>query len=331
MIPEIQALLFVPALMAAGIFLGLFFRGIDRKLAARMQARIGPPVRQPFIDLKKLMVKETIVPKAAIPWVFNSMPLIALTAALLLLMYIPFLGFPPLLAGYGDLILILYLLMVPALALAIGGFSSGSTYSSVGAQRELVLMMSYEAALSIVIVSIAWLVAKTSPVTNPFSIATISSIPIWGLAGVTGTIGLLLLLLALMLVMPAKLGKIPADIAEAKTEIADGILAEYSGRNLALFYLAMDVRAVAFSALVVALFFPHALTEFVSLAGFAVPIGNLLFFLVKIFIVMFFGSIFVHVAVARFRVDQAARAYWGPVLLIALLGMSLVMWGVATG
>ncbi len=327
LIEVLALLLLVPAFCIAALFLGLLFRGIDRKLAAKMQARVGPPIRQPFIDLKKLLMKENIVPETAVGWVFNSMPAIALAASLLLIMYIPFGGMLPLLEGYGDLILVLYLLMIPALALAIGGFSSGSPYANVGAQREMVLMMSYEFALSIVIVSIAWLVSVSGIALNPFLLSTLAVVPVWSLVSGIGAIGLLLLLLALMLVMPASLGRIPADIAEAKTEIADGILTEYSGRNLALFYLAQDVRTIAFSALVVALFLPWNLSQLTALTGNFALLGNLAFFLVKIFIVMFFGSVFVHIAVARFKVNQAAKAYWGPIMLIALAGMALVMWG----
>ncbi|MCX6802840.1 MAG: NADH-quinone oxidoreductase subunit H [Candidatus Diapherotrites archaeon] len=324
----IASLLLVPIFVVVGIFLGLLFRGIDRKLGARMQARVGPPVRQPFIDLRKLLMKENMVPRHAIGWVFNSAPVIALVSALLLLLYLPLFGFAPLLEGYGDLILIMYLLMVPAIALAIGGFSSGSTYASVGAQRELVLMMSYEFALAVVTVTIAFIVSLANPLLNAFSLATLAALPVWELAGPIGAIGLVLLLLALMLVMPAELGRIPGDIAEAKTEIADGVLVEYSGRNLALFNLAQDVRTIAFAALVVAFFFPYNIApHFITLEGSAGMIANAAFFLIKLFIVVFAGSIFVHVAVARFRVDQAAKTYWGPVLGIALVGMALAIFG----
>ncbi|MFH1234139.1 MAG: complex I subunit 1 family protein, partial [Candidatus Diapherotrites archaeon] len=324
----IASLLLVPIFTLAGIFLGLLFRGIDRKLGARMQARIGPPISQPFIDLKKLLMKENMVPRHAIGWVFNSMPVIALVSALLLLLYLPLFGFAPLLEGYGDLILVMYLLMIPAIALAIGGFSSGSTYASVGAQRELVLMMSYEFALAIVIVTVAFIVSLANPLLNAFSLATIAALPIWELAGPVGAIGLVLLLIALMLVMPAELGRIPGDIAEAKTEIADGVLVEYSGRNLALFNLAQDVRTIAFAALVVAFFFPYNVApHFIAIEGLAGIIANAAFFLAKLFIVVFAGSIFVHVAVARFKVDQAAKAYWGPILGIALVGMALAIFG----
>ncbi|MEM0360008.1 MAG: complex I subunit 1 family protein [Candidatus Diapherotrites archaeon] len=320
--------LLIPVLAITGIFLGLLFRGIDRKLGAKMQARVGPPIIQPFLDLKKLLIKENIVPKHAISWIFNSMPVIALVSALLLLLYIPLFGFAPLLKGYGDLILVMYLLMVPALALAIGGFSSGSTYASVGAQRELVLMMSYEFALAIVIVTIAFISSIANPLSNAFSLETVSETPIWELVGPVGSIGVFLLLLALMLVMPVELGRIPGDIAEAKTEIADGVLVEYSGRNLALFNLAQDVRTIAFAALVVALFFPYNFSPSIAILGFPIEvIANAAFFLVKLFIVVFAGSIFVHVAVARFKVDQAAKAYWGPVLTVALAGMAIAIYG----
>jgi len=99
-----------------GIVIGLVYKGIDRKLAARMQARVGPPIRQPFLDFFKLMIKENIVPQNAVPWIFN----------------------------YGDIILIVYLLTLPAIGMVVGGFASGSPYANVGAQREMVMMMSYE-------------------------------------------------------------------------------------------------------------------------------------------------------------------------------------------
>jgi len=322
MLAEIgQNIVLAPAIIIAGIFFAMLFNGIDRRVVARMQARIGPPIRQPFIDFRKLLLKENIVPDTAIGWLFQLMPIIALASSLLLLFYIPVFGLPPLLEGYGDLILVMYVFLIPSLALVLGGFASGSPFASIGAQREAVLMMSYEFALAVVAVSIAWLL---SPAMNGFSLAVISSVPVWGLVGAIGSVGLFLLLLALLMVMPAELGRIPADVPEAKTEIADGILTEYSGTNLALFYLAQFVRTFAFASLVVALFLPWNLSNFVPLSGTAMLAGNALFFLVKAFLVTFFGAIFVSVAVARFRIDQVARAYWGPVVMIAMLGLALV-------
>ncbi len=321
----ISPLLLAPVSVLGGLFFALLFSGLDRRIAAKMQARIGPPVRQPFIDLKKLLLKENVVPSSAVKWVFSLMPVVALSSSLLLLLYIPLFGFGPALGEFGDSVLVLYLLLVPSLALVLGGFASGSPYAGIGAQREAVLMMGYEFALAIVIVSIAWLFSLSMPGANGFSFAVISSAPVWGLAGPVGSIGLLLLFVSLLAVMPAELGRIPADAPEAKTEIADGILTEYSGKNLAMFYLAQFTRSFAFASIIVAIFLPWSLSEFVSLGGIALPLGNALFFALKAFIITFAGAIFVSAAVARFKIDQAARAYLGPVALIALLGLLLLV------
>ena len=84
------------------------------------------------------------MPRRAIPWAFNGAPWVSAVAALMILLYIPMGSLPPILSASGDLILILYLLGLSAVAMAVGGFASGSTYANVGAQREMTLMMSYE-------------------------------------------------------------------------------------------------------------------------------------------------------------------------------------------
>ena len=55
---------------------GLLLCGIDRKLVARMQKRVGPPILQPFYDFFKLLGKETIVPVTANRTVFLIAPLV---------------------------------------------------------------------------------------------------------------------------------------------------------------------------------------------------------------------------------------------------------------
>jgi formate hydrogenlyase subunit 4 len=113
-----------------GIVFGLLYKGVDRKISAHMQGRIGPPIRQPFRDVRKLFTKENIVPENAIPWVFHLAPLIGLVGTITILLYLPLIpqtgGLVPLLPASGDLILILYLLMIPSLAMVVGGFASGS-------------------------------------------------------------------------------------------------------------------------------------------------------------------------------------------------------------
>ncbi|MCD6411659.1 MAG: NADH-quinone oxidoreductase subunit H [Thermoplasmata archaeon] len=306
------------------IIFGLIYKGIDRKLAAHMQARVGPPIRQPFRDVVKLFAKENIVPERAIGWLFNLAPVIALVSSITIMLYLPIGSFGPILSTEGDLILILYLLMIPSLAMVLGGFASSSPYAAVGAQREMVLMMSLEFPLAITVISIAWKLSRI-PVSDPFSLSTITSYPIWNQVGPLGFIGCVLLLIVMLIVAPGELSKIPFDVPEAETEIAGGLLVEYSGRNLALFYLADAVKTIAIGSLIVAIFFPYNLSSILNLAGYLGKFADVVFYFLKLLAVIFFSVILVRVSVARLKIDQVVSTYWIPLTLLSLVGLVLMM------
>ena len=317
------------AIAAFGIVFGLLFKGIDRKISAHMQGRIGPPIIQPFRDVVKLFTKENIVPENSIPWIFHLAPIIGLAATISILIYLPLGGFNPLMTNKGDLILILYLLIVPSLAMVIGGFSSGSPYAIVGAQREMATMIAYEFPLAIIIISIAWKLgsSQTLGLANSFSLATIVSTPIWNSVTDLGFIGFAILLFILIIVTPAELSKIPFDSPEAETEIAGGLLVEYSGRNLAMFYLTDGVKTIAMASIIVALFFPYNLSNYIGGLGvYGGYIVDIIFFLIKVFVVIFFSVTLIRVAIARLKIDQIVYSYWIPFTLISLIGLILVMW-----
>ena len=303
---------------------GMLYRGIDRKLVAHMQGRIGPPIVQPFRDVRKLLMKENIIPDGAISWLFNAAPLLALISTGSLLLFIPLFGQPALLGTYGDMILVLYLLIIPSLAFVLGGFASSSPYATVGAQREMIIMMSYEAPLAVVALGIAWRISHVTAA-NPFLMSTIAEYPIWSLLGPVGVIGVLLMLFTLIVVTVGEAAKVPFDIAEAETEIAGGLLVEYSGRNLSLFYLSDVIKAFAMSSLVVALFIPYNLSP---LLGITATVGggiiDGLFFLVKVFVVMFFSISLIRAGMARFKISQASTVYVLAMTAVALVGLLLV-------
>lgn len=312
-------------ILFGGATFGLIYQGIDRKLSARMQARVGPPIVQPFRDISKLLVKESIVPENAISWLFNAAPLVALAAAASVLLYLPIGDVSPILSGQGDLILVLYLLAIPAIAIAVGGFASASPYATVGAQREIVMMMSYELPLAAAIVTVAWRLNRAIPGINAFSLAEIASTPIWSYLGPLGFIGAILILGVLLFVSPAELSKIPFDIAEAETELAGGILVEYSGRNLALFQVADAVKMVAMGSLIVALFFPYKIGVLLGLTGAAATLVNIIFFLIKLFLVILVSITVVRTAAARLKVSQVAYSFWIPLTLVAIAGLILIV------
>jgi formate hydrogenlyase subunit 4 len=310
----------------SAIYVGLCLKGVDRKLAARMQGRIGPPLRQPFWDVSKLFQKENIVPHHAVEWIFNLMPLVALASAMVIMLYLPIGPLKPVLGSFGDLILVIYLFAFPGLALAIGGFSSGSPVAAIGAQREMVVMMSYELPIALVIFGRAMLLASNG--LDGFSLKFATDA--WALAGITGIIGLGLLLLALMMVIPGELAKIPFDQPEAETELAGGVEAEYSGRNMAMFYLADAVKSLALATLVVALFFPWGISQHMAwlpeVGGYAVGawIVDGAFFLLKVFLILLVSVTFVRVAMPRLRIDRASSFYIFTTGGIAAVGLPLL-------
>lgn len=322
------------AVAVYGMVFGLFLQGIDRKCAAHMQARVGPPLRQPFIDIGKLLCKDNVVPDNAVRAVFNAAPLIALAASVTILLYLPVGSFMPVLGSWGDIVLIMYLLTVPALAMVAGGFASGSPYATVGSQREMVTMIAYEFPLAIAIIAIAWRLSVAG-IADPFLISTIAQTSVWSVAGPLGWLGLLILLLVLAWVTPAELSRVPCDTPEAETELADGLLVEYSGRNLALFSLSAAVKTVAMATLAVVLFLPWNPSWFIAMAPAAAFIADALFFIVKIVLVVFFSVSVIRVMMARFRINHLVTFYWkylgiagiaGLVFIVidAMLGMGVV-------
>ncbi len=313
------------AVSFVGAIVGLVYLGIDRILVARMQARVGPPIAQPFRDVSKLMMKESIIPAGSLRWLFQFSPILCVMGSAVLLLYIPLFGQPALFQGAGDTILIVYLLTIPSVALVAGGFASSSPYATVGAQREMVVMIGYEFPLSVAIVSLAWRILQVTDA-NAFALSTMAQHPIWNIVGPFGFAGAILLLIALIAVTPGELGRIPFDIADAETELAGGLLVEYSGRNLALFYIGNAIRGFAVLSLVVALFFPYGIGAAIGLTDTAaIVVVDALFFLLKVLVVMFVAVALIRSAMARFKVNHASVFYLAGITSMSLVGL-LLLW-----
>jgi formate hydrogenlyase subunit 4 len=133
-------------------------------------------------------------------------------------------------------------------------------------------------------------------------------------------------LLALVLVTPAELSKIPFDSPEAETEIAGGLLTEYSGRNLALFYLTDAVKTLVMATIIVALFFPYNLSPLFGLESYLAFAVDIIFYLLKVLLVVLFSVTLIRVAIARLKIDQIVYTYWVPITLLSLVGLIFLMW-----
>ena len=121
---------------------GMFASWFDRKLTARVQWRVGPPLFQPLYDFVKLLAKETIIPKKTFT-TFILAPIMSLVSIVIVSVII----WEAMLwhSGFvGDLIVTLYFLTIPSIAIIVGGAASMNPLASLGVSREIKLMLGYE-------------------------------------------------------------------------------------------------------------------------------------------------------------------------------------------
>jgi NADH-quinone oxidoreductase subunit H len=247
MLKELFYFLVYPGLLFAGVVGGLL-SWFDRKVTAMVQFRKGPPFLQPFYDfLKLLLVKETILPARGSKITFLMAPVFAVLAAAIASAFIllPMFGIQ---TGFsGDIIVIFYLLAIPSLAYMIGALASGNPMASVGASREMKLILSYELTFLLVIAAI---VLKADLNIRMFDILLLQQ---EGGAFIGSISGVILFIVALMCIQ-AKLGLVPFDMAEAETEINHGAFIEYSGMPYALIKFTKYIMLFILPAFLIALF-----------------------------------------------------------------------------
>lgn len=189
--------------------IGGLIAGIDRKITAHMQGRVGPSILQPFWDVGKLFEKENAV--------VNE------TQHFYAICYVVFMAFTGALffAG-GNILLVIFALTLAGIFLVLGAYAANSPYSYVGAERELIQIMAYEPM--VILVAVGFYVA-----TGSFNVSDI--------AASTAPVILLIpgLFFGLLYVLTIKLRKSPFDIStshHAHQEIVKGVTTEFSGPSL---------------------------------------------------------------------------------------------------
>ncbi len=307
------SVLVFPGLLFA-VVVGLLLAGIDRKILARMQKRKGPPILQPTYDFFKLMGKETIIPHAANRKAFLIAPVLGFVSLVVLMLFIPVFGYSPF-STNGDLIIVLYLLTIPAVALIVGGSASGSPYAGIGISREMVTMMAYELPLVVVLLAVAKKVGGDSLV---FSLGEIGD---WQVANglLISHWALIPAAIAMLLVIPAEVGTQPFDVAEAETEICEGPLVEYSGAPLAIFKLNTAIKMFVMTSLFTVLFFGGIDTGYIALN--AVVLVAICAVLTVVCMTL------AHAICARLKIEHLFKFYWTVVTALAAISLILVWLG----
>lgn len=313
------------------ILLGLVASWIVRKVSALVQWRVGPPLFQPVYDVVKLTGKEILIPQDAQRAVFLMAPLVGLVGVLLLSIMLWRITFGQA-AFMGDVIVAIYLMVLPSLALILGSSASGSPHATVGTSREMKLVMGYELPLVLALIVV---IIKTAGLVEPgqqLSLAAISQhTPVLSISG-------MLAFLVALLCVQAKLGFVPFDMAEAETELGSGVLMEYSGALLGVWklmqavmlvvlpmFLAMlflgglGVNALARSSLypgILALLFfvltrlAAGRSKFVDVLSLVVFIGFCVWAGLGTYVLILVLLILIKNTNPRVRIDQAMKFFW---------------------
>ena len=251
-----------------------------------------------------------MAPDVACAPVFFGAPLVGAASMLLAMTLVPIAGvYAPGPIG-GDLLVLIYLLAVPGVALMIAGSSSGSPYGAIGFSREMAMMLAYEGPIVLIVAAAALRVGLATGQGPTFSLSAI--------VAYQQAHGALLFdpvmwpaVVAFAFFYPANLGIVPFDIPEAETEVLEGPLLEYSGRPLALFKVMSALKAVVVLGLGVALFMPLPFTGVVGLVGW----------LVELLALALIGVTAVRVGAGRMRIDQAFVFFLKWPLALALVSL----------
>jgi NADH-quinone oxidoreductase subunit H len=287
--------------------IGLFASWIDRKLTARIQYRVGPPLLQPLYDILKLLGKETLIPVGATNLPFLAAPLIGLVSVMIVSTILWVSNLNPQQTFLGDVIVVIYLLLVPSICIVIGGFSSGNPLASLGASREMKLILSYELpfilAILVVVIQADFSIRLGDILATQAQNGIIAASWSGGLA-----------LLVSVMCMQAKLALVPFDAPEAETEISHGVLIEYSGTLLAVYQLmkSMLLFALPFFLIIVYLggirgngvHLLYGTLAYVGLVALITIIRN---------------------TNPRLRTDQVLRYFWGPMTILAIIAVMLAL------
>ena len=279
--------------------MGLVLTWVDRFVSARVQWRKGPPVYQPFADMLKLLLKQTVVPAGASRATFLLAPILGFAAMCVTAVLLFYVNFFPRGSFVGDLIVLVYLFTLPPIAAIIGASASRNPLSAVGASREMTLYLGYE---------LPFLLALAVPVIRTGGAIRIGDLVLAQQAGgpflysVSGVIAAVVVLICIQ----AKLGYPPFDIAEAEQEIMSGVLIEYSGVPLAMFRLTKAMMFFLMPCFLVTVFWGGltswwAILKFLAIVVLVILIKN---------------------TNPRFKIEHALRFFW---FILGALGIVAVV------
>ncbi len=293
----LQIMGFILTILTAFV-VGMFYGGFARKITAKIQNRLGPPVYQNFLDVVKLYSKETAINHGLMQ---HLGPVFAITASITTLMFVPILTHGNFFDNFtfgGDLVFLIYMMTFGQLGMALGAGQTGNPNSAIGVSRGLSQMVGYEVPWVIALVTLM-MQHNTTSVTGLMAVQEASNTwlmvesPLAFIAGLLAFLGMM--------------HYAPFDIVFAPSELASGPASEFGGKYLALMMTSSSIFTFAKLVLFVDIFMGGA--------------SNLLMLLVKTFI-LYLVPLLYGIVSHRYRTEQSIRFFWGWPTVIGLAGMA---------
>jgi formate hydrogenlyase subunit 4 len=297
------------AMLALALAPGLM--GLIRWMKARLQNRRGAPFWQPYLELRKLLRKEVVVSRNA-SWLFRAAPFVIFSTTVATAALVPVLAASLSFDTMGDLIVLVYLLLLGTFFLALAGLDPGSAFGGMGASREVTVAALAEPTVALAVFALALSAGSTN----------LGQIVVATLADPARTVspGHLLAFAALFVVTLAETGRLPVDNPATHLELTmihEAMVLEYSGRYLALIEWAAAVKLLIFFALLGNLFVPWGVARTLTPEALLVALGS---FLLKLLVLAAAIAVFeTRVAKLRlFRVPELLSVSF----VLALLAVS---------
>jgi NADH-quinone oxidoreductase subunit H len=326
LIPLLKIAVLVNAVLLAVTYMVL----LERKVIAWVQVRLGPMrvgphgVLQPIADAVKLLLKEDITPARADKWVFTLAPIVSMVPALVAFAVIPFdsevtiFGYQVSLYVADINVALLYVIAVTSISvygIILAGYASNSKYPLLAGLRASAQLISYEIAVTMMLVSV---IATAGTLSMVGIVEAQRDAGVW--FGFVQPVALVVLFIGGL----AETNRAPFDLPEAEQELTGGFHTEYSGMRFALFFLAEYANMIVISTVVTTLFFGGWLRPFpnVSVLWFLGFVPGWLWFIVKTFVFLYI-FIWIRATLPRYRYDQLMHIGWKVLIPIALVNLLL--------
>ncbi len=301
------------ALIQAALILGLapLVTGIIRKVKALLQSRRGPPVLQPYYDLRKLFRKSSVISSDA-SWITSVTPFVCMIAMMVAALLVP-VFITASFGSLGDLIVVVYLFATARFFMALAALDAGSTFGGMGSSREMMISAIIEPAILLSIFSAALIAGTTD-------LAGISQVLVLGGTDLLRPT-LFLAFAAFFIATLAENARIPFDNPATHLELTmihEAMLLEYSGKQLALMEMASMTKLMLCITIAWSAFFPFGMAT--ELSPLPVAVG-LIAFLVKL-LLFALAIALIESSMAKMRLFRLPNLLTGSFILAFLAVMS---------